>query len=436
MKKLTLYSESFGCQMNVYDTDAIVSMLSSGGFDHIKNPADADVIIVNTCSVREHAETRAIGRLNELSRCSDAVLVVCGCMAQRLGDRLFELVPGVSIVAGTDSYKRLPATIAYIAERGGRASLLEIDGCTTYSMEEPGVGTSPSRYLSITRGCENYCSYCIVPYLRGRVRSKEPVTIVHEIRSMIDRGTREVTLLGQNVLAYNAGDVDFTGLLGRIMDETDIFRLRFLTSHPRDITDELFRFIARHEPRICPHIHLPVQSGSNRILELMNRGYSRDRYLGIVDRAREIVPGLALTTDIIVGFPSETEEEFSQTLDLVERARFDSAFTFKYSPREGTAAARMEDDIPTAVKKERLERLNDDVRRIRRNILEGQLGSQSEILLDGWVKKGEYLFWKGRTPHYRNVLIPGDQHENGDVVGVMLKEIRNFTFYGEELSRR
>lgn len=436
MKKLALYSESFGCQMNAYDTDAIVSMLVSGGFDHIPEPADADVIVVNTCSVREHAEARAIGRLNDISRNSGAVLVVCGCMAQRLGDSLFDLVPGISIVAGTDSYKKLPAVIADIAERGGRASLLDTDGCVTYSMADAGADPSPSRYLSVTRGCENYCSYCIVPYLRGKVRSKEPEEIIRDIRSMIENGAREVTLLGQNVMAYNAGGIDFTGLLGRIAQETDILRLRFLTSHPRDVSDEVFHIMERHDTRICPHIHLPVQSGSNRILDLMKRGYSREHYLGVAGRGREIVPGLALTTDIIVGFPTETEKDFMQTLDLVEKVRFDAAFTFKYSPREGTDAAHMEDDIPIGVKKERLERLNANVKRIRRDILTSSLGTRTQILLDGRVKKGEYHFWKGRTPHFRNVLIPGDQHVNGDIVGVLLKEIRNFTFYGEELSRR
>ena len=428
---IRFYCESFGCQMNAYDTEVVSTILESEGCIETDSPREADVIIVNTCSVREHAERRAIGRLNDLSRHDGAILVACGCMAQRIGDGLFELVPGLGIVAGTDSYHRLYSMIE--KHLGGEERIVDVsvDGETTYGL----IGTSsvsPSRYLSITRGCENYCTYCIVPYLRGDVRSKDPEEIMREITGMIEEGVKEVTLLGQNVMAYRYEDLGFPALARRILDETGLRRLRFLTTHPRDLDMEIFRVMAEDE-RLCTHLHLPVQSGSDRILGLMNRGYDRSGYSEKLERAREIVPDLAVTTDIIVGFPSEGESDFEETLALVEESRFDAAFTFKYSPREGTAAAELADDVPTEVKKERLARLNDTVGSIRRAILEEHLGTITEILLDDVVKKGEYHFGKGRTTHFRNVLIPLEGKRVGDFVSVSLREMRNFTYLADEI---
>ncbi len=435
MKKLSAHLESFGCQMNAYDTEVIASMLEEEGFRTCNNPRDADVIIVNTCSVRKHAEDRAIGRLHELSRHRDAILVVCGCMAQRMAANLFSLVPTLRIVSGTTSYDGLPDAIRESIKTGKRFCLIEHDSEVTYSLKHVRRHGSPSRYLSVTRGCDNYCSYCIVPYLRGNVRSKDPDSIINEIGEMIESGIKEITLLGQNVMAYRHGTTGFIALLERVLDETAIERIRFLTSHPRDVNPALFRLIAEHE-RICPHIHLPVQSGSNRILELMRRGYTRERYLEIIHGSRLIRPDLAITTDIIVGFPTESESEFKETLDIVERSSFDSVFTFKYSPREGTAAVEMSDDVPLEKKKERLAVLNGLVGKTRKRILEEQLGSVTEILLDGQVQKGENQFWKGRTPHFRNVLISGDRLDTGDFVRVRLTDIRNYTLIGEEQARR
>jgi tRNA-2-methylthio-N6-dimethylallyladenosine synthase len=429
-----VYLECFGCQMNAFDSEVLESMLEGEGFGIAGEPDSADAILVNTCSVRENAETRAIGRLNDLSRHEHAVLAVCGCMAQRLGDRLFELVPALDIVAGPDSYSDLPAAISAALGGDGRKLLLEEDSSVTYRLESS-RGSSPTRYLSITRGCENYCSYCIVPYVRGSVRSKSPEAVIEDIGLLSRSGAREVTLLGQNVMAWTSGGDGFTGLLRRILSETDIERVRFLTTHPRDVDDDIFRLMA-DEPRICPHIHLPFQAGSDRILEAMNRGYTRGDYLAIVERARAIRPDIAFTTDIIVGFPGESETDFSETLDIVERVRFDSAFTFKYSPREGTAAAGLEDDVPLEEKKSRLERLNSRIQEIRREIMEDLTGSVEEILLDARVKKGETHFLKGRTPHFRNVLLASDNRNPGDILSVVLKELSNFTFIGEETTGR
>jgi tRNA-2-methylthio-N6-dimethylallyladenosine synthase len=434
MSSRKVYLESFGCQMNAFDSEVLESMLEGEGFVISEDPSEADAILVNTCSVRENAERRALGRLNDLSRHKDSVLAVCGCMAQRLGERLFELVPALDIVAGPDTYSELPAAISAVISGKGRKVLVEKDDSVTYRLGNVS-GSSPSRYLSITRGCENYCSYCIVPYVRGKVRSKEPAAVIGDLRLLAASGAKEVTLLGQNVMAYSSGGVGFTGLLGMILEETDIERLRFLTTHPRDVDDGIFTLMSENS-RICPHIHLPFQSGSDRILSLMNRGYTRSEYLDIIERAKEIRHDISFTTDIIVGFPGETNGDFEETLDIVEKVGYDSAFTFKYSPREGTGAEGMKDDVPFEVKKERLDRLNASIQRIRREIMVSLLGSTEEILLDARVKKGEYQFLRGRTPHFRNVLVRPENRNPGDIMNVVLEELRNFTFIGKELTGR
>ncbi len=434
MRPKKVYLECFGCQMNAFDTEVLESMLEGEGFVISKDPSEADAILVNTCSVRENAERRAIGRLNDLSRHKGAVLAVCGCMAQRLGDRLFELVTALDIVAGPDSYAALPSAISAAVSGEGRKVLVEKDGSVTYRLRSVS-GSSPSRYLSITRGCENYCSYCIVPYVRGTFRSKDACAVIEELGLLEASGTKEVTLLGQNVMAYRSEDCGFVDLLGRILEETDIERIRFLTTHPRDVDNGIFTLMAETD-RICPHIHLPFQAGSDRILSIMNRGYTSSVYLDIIDRARALRPDIAFTTDIIVGFPGETEDDFEETLAMVEKVRFDSAFTFKYSPREGTKSAGLEDDVPVEVKKSRLETLNTTIQRIRMEIVAARIGSVEEILLDARVIKGEYQFLKGRTPHFRNVLVESENWNPGDTVSVVLRELSNFTFIGEEITGR
>jgi len=428
---MRFYCESFGCQMNAYDTEVISTLLEEEGCVRVERPDDADVIIVNTCSVRGHAEARAVGRLNDLSKHEEAILVACGCMAQRLGEGLFDLVPRLGIVAGTDSYHRLFPMIRSAREGDGRRVDTTVDGKTTYRLS-CGTYDGVSRYISITRGCENYCTYCIVPHVRGAVRSRDPDDIVREIDAMVRGGVREVTLLGQNVMAYGSGGLDFSGLVRRIVSDTAVRRIRFLTTHPRDLDTEIFRIMADDE-RVCPHLHLPVQSGSDRILALMGRGYTRAEYLSKLAEAREILPGLAVTTDVIVGFPSEDDRDFEETLSLVEECRFDAAFTFKYSPREGTAAARMDDDVPQRIKRKRLARLNDLVGDLRLSTLEKHLGTVTEILLDAVVEKGEDRFTKGRSPHFRNVLIAGGRRGIGEFVTVRLRELRNFTYLADEI---
>ena len=259
--------------------------------------------------------------------------------------------------------------------------------------------------------------------------------IIDEINMLHSDGAKEVTLLGQNVMAYHSSEIDFIGLIKLVLSETEIERIRFLTTHPRDINSKVFELMADNK-RVCPHIHLPFQSGSDRILTMMNRGYSRSHYLEIISNARTIKPDLAVTTDIIVGFPSETDDDFNETLDIVEKIGFDSAFTFKYSPRAGTKAYGMEDSVPRIVKENRLEILNNTVGSIRKEILERLVGSDDEILLDGTVKKGENHYSKGRTPHFRNVLLENGGFDNGSIVDVVIDRLHNYTLYGREVRRR
>ena len=269
----------------------------------------------------------------------------------------------------------------------------------------------------------------------GLYAARRRSAVIEDLHLLIASGAKEITLLGQNVMAYRSGDTGFVGLLQKILEDTDIERIRFLTTHPRDVNDGVFRLMAEND-RVCPHIHLPFQAGSDRILSAMNRGYTRSEYLDIIDRARELRPDIAFTTDIIVGFPGESDSDYQETLEVVERVRFDSAFTFKYSPREGTSAAGLEDDVPGDVKKSRLEILNSAIQRIRREIMAERIGSVEEILLDARVKKGEYHFLKGRTPHFRNVLLGDGTGNPGDILSVVLKELDNFTFIGEKSTGR
>lgn len=418
--------------MNAYDTEVVSSKLQERGASRTESPEHANVIIVNTCSVREHAEKRALSRIINLSREYKAKLVVIGCMAQRLQAKLLDIIPGIDVLAGTNSYKALPGAIEDVLKTGGKHLLFHNDSIS-YGLSEPAYRGETARYLSITRGCDKFCSYCIVPYLRGRVRSKPPQSIIHEINSMVRGGAREITLLGQNVMAYHYGDYDFKKLLIRVVKQTDVDRIRFLTTHPTDLSMDIFYLMLEHG-NICPHLHLPVQSGSNRILGMMKRRYTREEYIGMVEEARSIVEDLAITTDIIVGFPTEGDRDFQDTLDLVERIRFDAAFTFKYSSREGTKAADLDDDVPEEEKKTRLSLLNKKVLDIRREVLSQSIGSTAEILIDGKVKKGDNCFCKGRTVQFRNVIVGDDNFTEGDLVRVKLDSLRNFTFIGRERS--
>lgn len=399
-----VYIETYGCQMNVSDSELMFGVLAREGYVRTEDPADADVLLVNTCAVREHAEQRVLGRMGELKRykrpgggAGGAVLGVVGCMAQRLGPKLLERVPQVDLVIGPDGYRGLPELIAR-ARDGERAAEVAFKSWEHYEDVPPvrGDQASGGAFVTVQRGCDYRCTFCIVPMTRGPERSRKLSDVVHEVTRLAALSTTEVTLLGQTVNSYHDGEHDFADLLRAVGTVPGIRRVRFTSPYPTDFTARVLAAMAE-TPTVCEHVHLPVQSGSSRTLKRMLRRYDRERYLEVVQSLRDAVPGIALSTDIIVGFPGETEDEFAETLSLVEAVGFDDAYTFKYSVREGTPAVRIKDHVAEAVKTERIGRLIALVRRVakRKNI--ALVGTTHEVLVEGQAKRGGLLQTRTRT---------------------------------------
>src|SRR2546427_5063664 len=344
-----VYIETYGCQMNVSDSELMFGVLGREGYVRTDDPAEADVLLVNTCAVRDHAEQRVLGRMGELKRYKRPgdVLGVVGCMAQRLGPKLLERVPQVDLVIGPDGYRGLPELIAR-ARDGERGADVAFKGWEHYEDVPPVRGNPISAFVTVQRGCDYRCTFCIVPMTRGPERSRKLADVVGEVARLAAGGTTEVTLLGQTVNSYHDGEHDFADLLRAVGAVDGIRRLRFPSPCPTDFTARVLAAMAE-TPAVCEHVHLPVQSGSSRVLKRMLRRYDRERYLDVVAALRHAMPGVALTTDIIVGFPGETEQDFRDTLSLVETVAFDDAFTFRYSAREGTPATRLKDIVPDHV---------------------------------------------------------------------------------------
>ena len=392
-----VYIETYGCQMNVSDSELMFGVLGRAGYVRTDDPAEADVLLVNTCAVRDHAEQRVLGRMGELKRYKRPgdVLGVVGCMAQRLGPKLLERVPQVDLVIGPDGYRGLPELIAQ-ARIGQRAADVEFKGWEHYE-DVPPVRDNPiSAFVTVQRGCDYRCTFCIVPMTRGPERSRKLADVVHEVVNLAGNGTTEVTLLGQTVNSYHDGEHDFADLLRAVGGVVGIRRVRFTSPYPTDFSPPVLAAMAE-TPAVCEHVHLPVQSGSSRTLKRMLRRYDRDRYLEVVAALRAAVPGISLSTDIIVGFPGETEEEFQETLSLVEQVRFDDAYTFKYSVREGTPAVRIKDHVPEEIKTERIGRLIALVRGVAKQKNIGLIGSTHEVLVEGQARRGALLQARTRT---------------------------------------
>jgi len=397
-----VYIETYGCQMNVSDSELMFGVLAREGYVRTEDPAEADVLLVNTCAVREHAEQRVLGRMGELKRYKRpggaAVLGVVGCMAQRLGPKLLERVPQVDLVIGPDGYRGLPELIAR-ARDGERAAEVAFKSWEHYEDVPPVRGdlASGGAFVTVQRGCDYRCTFCIVPMTRGPERSRKLCDVVHEVtRLAAEGGTTEVTLLGQTVNSYHDGEHDFADLLRAVGAVPGIRRVRFTSPYPTDFTDRVLAAMAE-TPTVCEHVHLPVQSGSSRTLKRMLRRYDRERYLEVVQSLRDAVPGIALSTDIIVGFPGETEDEFAETLSLVEEVGFDDAYTFKYSVREGTPAVRIKDHVAEEVKTERIGRLIALVRRMAKHKNIALVGTTHEVLVEGQAKRGGLLQTRTRT---------------------------------------
>ena len=404
-----IYIETYGCQMNVSDSELMLGVLSRAGYERTEDPAVADVLLVNTCAVRDHAEQRVLGRMGELKRYKRPgdVLGVVGCMAQRLGPKLLEQVPQVDLVIGPDGYRGLPELIAR-ARAGDRAADVTFRQWEHYE-DVPAVRPdgSVSAFVTVQRGCDYRCTFCIVPMTRGPERSRNLEDVVSEVTRLALAGTSEVTLLGQTVNSYNDGRHDFADLLRATGAVPGIHRIRFTSPYPTDFTDRVLAAMA-DTPAVCEHVHLPVQSGSSRVLKRMLRRYTRERYLKVVAALRQAVPAIALTTDIIVGFPGETEDEFAETLSLVEQVEFDDAYTFRYSLRDGTPAVKMRDHVDTAVAAERLARLIALVRALARRRNMALIGTTHEVLVEGRAKRGGLLQTRTRTNKVALVDGPDD----------------------------
>ena len=428
-----IYIETYGCQMNLADSEIVLGIMKKHGYSLTDDISKADVILVNTCSVREHAEQRVIGRLSSFLRYKkrkpDLVIGVLGCMAERLKKRLIEEENLADIVVGPDEYRKLPQLVsdAFAGHKGIAVKLSKVE---TYDDITPLRTEGISAWITVMRGCDKFCTFCVVPFTRGRERSRPLDSIVKEVEMLSSQGYREVTLLGQNVNSYRDGNYDFADLLSAVARVDRNMRIRFTTSHPKDMSDKLIQTIAEH-PNICNYIHLPVQSGSDRILELMNRTYDRKHYLELVRKIRETIPGVSLSTDIIAGFPTETEEDHKMTLSLLEEVRFDGAFMFKYSPREGTKAYAMGDDVPDEVKVRRLTEIIELQQKISYEINQELIGKEVEVLVEGESKRSSEQ-WMGRTDTNKVVIFP--KHEGvkpGDYVIVRINKANSATLFGD-----
>ena len=434
MEKRKLYMETYGCQMNFSDSQIVGSIMTDHEFELTENIAEADLIFINTCSIREHAEKRIRARLNEFKRYKkikpELKIGLIGCMAERLKEQLLEQEQIVDIIAGPDAYRDLPHLLD-IAVTGQKAVnvLLSID--ETYADINPINSKGISAFISIMRGCENFCSYCVVPYTRGKERSRNPITIEKEARSLFDQGIREVTLLGQNVNSYNNDNgTGFAELLEHIALIDPQLRVRFATSHPKDISDHLLETIAKYN-NICKSIHLPVQSGSNRMLKLMNRKYTREWYMDRIEAIRLIIPGCAISTDIITGFCSETEEDHQQTLELMKWAGYDYAFMFKYSQRPNTLAAKKyPDDISEEVKSRRLEEIIKVQQELsyKSNLLD--IGKTFEVLVEHTSKKSSVEL-SGRNSQNKMIVFPSTEMVPGKYTNVLITSCTSATLRGE-----
>ncbi len=434
-----VYIETYGCQMNVADSEVVVSILLENGYEHTDDIREAGLILINTCSIRENAEQRIRGRIKaigHLKKKDKGILIgLIGCMAERLKQKVLDEEHLVDMVVGPDAYRSLPSLIG---EAGSGHKAINV----LLSREETYADISPVRmdkngitsFVSIMRGCNNMCSYCVVPYVRGAERSRDPESVIREVEELKAKGYREVTLLGQNVDSYrwnaDGRTLTFPGLLEKVALIDPLLRIRFSTSHPKDLSDELLRKMSEH-PNICKHIHLPVQSGSSRILKMMNREYTREWYMDRISAIRSIIPGCAISTDIITGFCTETEEDHLETLSLMEWAGYDFAYMFKYSERPGTRAARKyRDDVPEETKTRRLNEIISLQNKLSLRSKKQDVGRIFEVLIEDFSKRSQDHL-SGRTSQNKVVVFPGTGRRKGEYVSVKIESSTSATLLGK-----
>lgn len=430
-------THTFGCQMNERDSEILFGFLTQMGYEKTEQETEADLVLFNTCCIREKAESKVLSHLGELKKLKqhnpEMIIGVCGCMMQQQGmaDLIRSSAPHVDLIFGTHNLHHFPQYIYELYQgKGKQIAVLEKEEAVQEGL--PSYREYPFKALvNIVYGCNNFCTYCIVPYVRGRERSRKQADIIQEVRRLVADGVIEITLLGQNVNSYGLDLQDgstFAGLLEELDQIEGLRRIRYMTSHPKDLTEELVKGIAESS-KVCDHFHLPVQSGSTRVLGLMNRRYTKEDYLRLIDMIRRYVPGASISTDIIVGFPGETEEDFLETVDLVQQVKFDSAFTFVYSKRTGTPAARMEDLVTLEEKKVRLQRLNDVLSEISRDINDKLQDSVVEVLVEGPSKTNEKML-TGRTTTNKTVIFAGEPSLIGQIVNVHVTEAQTWVLKG------
>lgn len=429
------FINTYGCQMNVHDSEKIQGMLNQMGYSQAESNTDADLIVFNTCCIREHAEAKVFGNVGALKKYKkenpSAIICVCGCMMQQK-DTAAELVKKfkhVDLVFGTHNLHKFPELLyKVLKDKDQIVEIWDNEGIIAENIPIKRSG-GPLAWVNIMYGCNNYCSYCIVPYVRGRERSRDPEDIINEINQLCKEGYKEVTLLGQNINSYGLDSeegISFAELLERVNNETDIERIRFMTSHPKDLSDELITAMAKLD-KVCKHIHLPVQSGSSKVLKQMNRKYTADHYYGLITKLRKAVPKIEITTDIIVGFPGETDDDFKETLDFVEKVKFNGAYTFKYSPRKGTVAAKMPDQVPESTKKQRLQQLNELMSRLINEFVKKYVDTIQTVLVQS-CSNGVLM---GQTSTARNVYFEGDEKLIGSMIDVKITGTKAYSLAGE-----
>ncbi len=427
-----IYIETYGCQMNEADTQMIVGMLGEVGWNVIDEPSTADVILLNTCAVRERAEERVAGRVRHLARLKryrpDLRIGLAGCMAKHLGDKLFDELHDLDLLVGPDSYRRLAEILAY--SDSGPWVDLALDRKEVYEGVEPAESGRLHAWIPVMRGCDRFCTFCIVPHVRGREKSLPAGELLSQITRLAETGTRAVTLLGQTVNSYHDGRTDFVRLLDSVASIPGLARIRYTSPHPAEFVPEVFAVMAAHQ-NLCKHVHLPLQSGSNRILDLMRRGHTREEFVALVQRIRSMLPGVSLTTDLIAGFPSETSDEFGETLSLMREIEFDAAFLFRYSPRPGTTAhRRLPDDVTDQEKGRRLEEMIALQEEISYRRYASWVGREASVLVEGRSRRDATVA-RGKSDDFKTVLLPAEGAPDGSLRRVRIARATSHTLIAE-----
>lgn len=437
MKKV--YVETYGCQMNEYDTELVKAILKKSDFEFANSAEDADIVLLNTCSIRENADRKVYNRIHQIKqqRNGNGVQIgILGCMATNFRKQLLDnpRLP-IDFISGPDSYKRLPDLIDRVEQSGKKGFDVTLSEFETYSDVYPTRESGINAWIAVMRGCDNFCTFCVVPYTRGRERSRSPENVVEEVRQLASEGFRQVTLLGQNVNSYDFEGKDFAYLLQKVSEVDGIERIRFTSPHPKDFPRSLLRVIVEN-PKVCKHIHLPLQAGNDRILRMMNRTYTQAEYLGLVDEIRNLYPDMVVSTDIIVGFPTETDQEFEDTVQVMEQVEYDSAFIFKYSERPHTIASRkFPDDVPDSIKTRRIVRLNELQRRISYKRNRDHIGQIHEVLIEQESTKKSSDQYQARNDGNKIVIIPKVPYHKGQFVKVRITDATPHVLKAEVLCR-